>query len=310
MQLAVLGSSESWYLRDLIRAAGPVHEIVAVSFNHLLAVQGADGFRAMSLGVDLRAVDAVLVRTMPPGSLEQVVFRMDVLAQLEAAGQLVLNPPRSMEVAIDKYLATARLQAAGFLVPATYTCQTADDAMQAFAALGGDVVIKPVFGSEGRGIARVNDEALALRAVKMLTALGAVIYMQPYIEHEGADLRLLVIGQRVLGIRRSNPLDWRTNVALGATTEPLEVTPELAEMAHRAAAAVGAPIAGVDFLPGKDGRLYAIEVNAVPGWKALARTLDLDVAALVLEYIERTKQENGELKEQEAAETTEERNSR
>ncbi len=285
MHLAVVGASESWYLQDLLRAAGGRHRITPVTFSDLTSALGQGGFRAASVGVDLRSVDAVLVRTMPPGSLEQVVFRMDVLGQLESVGMLVLNPPRAMEVAIDKYLATARLGAAGFLVPETYTCQTPDEAMEAFAALGGDVVLKPLFGSEGRGITRLNDEALALRAVKMLTQLGAVIYMQKFIEHEGHDLRLLVVGERVLGMRRSNLLDWRTNVARGATPAPLEVTPELAEMAHRAAAAVGAPMAGVDLLPGRDGRLYAIEVNAVPGWKALQRALEVDVAALVLDYV-------------------------
>src|SRR5581483_11231031 len=159
-------------------------------------------------------------------------------------------------------------------------------AMSAFAELGGDVVLKPLFGAEGRGITRLDDEALALRAFKMLEQLGAVLYLQEFIDHEGADLRLLVIGRRVLGMRRRNPLDWRTNVSRGATAEPLEVTSELGEMALRAAAAVGAPLAGVDLLPGRDGGLYAIEVNAVPGWKALSRALNIDVAALVLEYIE------------------------
>jgi ribosomal protein S6--L-glutamate ligase len=125
-----------------------------------------------------------------------------------------------------------------------------------------------------------------LRAAKTLAGLGAVFYLQSYVEHEGADLRLLVVGEQVFGMRRRNPLDWRTNVSRGAATEPLEVTPELREMAIRAASAVGAPLAGVDFLPGRDGVLYALEVNAVPGWKALARTLEVDVAAIVLDWIE------------------------
>ena len=86
-------------------------------------------------------------------------------------------------------------------------------------------------------------------------------------------------------MRRRNPLDWRTNVSRGATTERLEVTDELAIQARLAAQAVGAVIAGVDLLPGRDGRLYALEVNAVPGWKALARTIDVDVASRVLEYV-------------------------
>jgi ribosomal protein S6--L-glutamate ligase len=287
MRFALLGSPDSWYLKDLQRAAADRHELVPVSFRDLVSRIEAERMNVSSQGVDLGSLDAVLVRTMPPGSLEQVVYRMDALGQLAAQGTVVLNPPRSLEVAVDKYLATVKLQAAGLLVPRTLVCQTPEDAMEAFAKLGEDVVIKPLFGSEGRGITRLNDEALALRAFKMLTGLGAVLYLQEFIDHEGCDLRLLVLGDRVLGMRRSNPCDWRTNVARGATAEPLEVTQELAEMAQRAANAVGAPLAGIDLLPGRDGKLYAIEVNAVPGWKALGRALQADVAALVLDYIER-----------------------
>ncbi len=187
---------------------------------------------------------------------------------------------------MDKYLTTWRLHDAGLVVPRTALCQTPEQAMQEFQRLGGRVVVKPLFGGEGRGITLLDDAALAERALKMLAQLGAVLYLQEFIEHEGFDLRLLVIGERVLGMRRRNLLDWRTNISRGAEGEPLEVTGELADLARRAAAAVGAPLAGVDLLPGRDGILYAIEVNAVPGWGALARTTDVDVAALVLELVE------------------------
>ncbi|HUY87500.1 MAG TPA: RimK family alpha-L-glutamate ligase [Pirellulales bacterium] len=286
MLLAVLGSPDSWYFKDLYRAAAGRHELVSVTFCDLASALGETAVSVTSGDCRLLDVDAVLVRTMPPGSLEQVVFRMDALARLEAAGKTVLNPPKAVEIAVDKYLTSARLASAGLRIPRTIVCQTADAAMAAFAELGGDVVLKPLFGAEGRGITRLVDDALALRAFKMLEQLGAVLYLQEFIDHEGADLRLLVIGERVLGMRRSNPLDWRTNVSRGAQAEPFTPNAELIELAHRAAAAVGAPLAGVDLLPGRDGRLYAIEVNAVPGWKALSRALEVDVAKLVLEYLE------------------------
>jgi ribosomal protein S6--L-glutamate ligase len=285
LPIAVLASPDSWYLRDLTRAASGKYAIVPACFSEMQAMLGDDGLRVSSGEVKLSECDAVLVRTMPPGSLEQVVFRMDLLQRLAANGTLVLNPPRAIEAAVDKFLTSAKLAAAGLKTPRTICCQTADDAMLAFAELGGDVVVKPLFGAEGRGITRLNDEALALRAFKMLAQLGAVLYVQEYIDHEGYDLRLFVLGERVLGMRRRNPLDWRTNVSRGATTEAFEPDESLRELALRAAQAVGAPIAGVDLLPAKSGGLYAIEVNAVPGWQALARTLEVDVASLVLEFI-------------------------
>ncbi len=199
MRLAVLCSPTSWYLKDLERAAAGEHEIVPVTFRDLASTLGPDGLAVTSAGVDLRRMDAVLVRTMPPGSLEQVVFRMDLLARLEATGQLVVNPPKAIEAAVDKYLTTARLQAAGLTVPRTFVCQTVEDALAGFAALGGDVVVKPLFGAEGRGIARLCDEAVAQHAFSLLIQSGAVLYLQEFVPHEGSDLRVLIVGERRLG---------------------------------------------------------------------------------------------------------------
>jgi RimK family alpha-L-glutamate ligase len=288
MRLAILANPDSWYLSDLRRAAAGRHEIAAVGFRDLVSSVDSDKRKVTAAGIDLVAADAVLVRTMPPGSLEQVVFRMDALGQLEAADVPVINPPRAIEAAVDKYLALARMAAAGLRVPRTIVCQTPESAMAAFESLGGDVVVKPLFGSEGRGIARLQDEALASRAFRMLSQLGGVLYVQEFIPHDGFDLRVLVIGERMFAIRRRSEHDWRTNVSRGATAEPVELTAELANAARRATDAVGAPLAGVDLLPGRDGELYALEVNAIPGWQALAAALEIDIARVVLEFVERT----------------------
>jgi ribosomal protein S6--L-glutamate ligase len=287
VRLAVLASPESWYARDLARAAAGDHEVVTLPFSSMAAaIDAAGGVCIMAGGRALAEFDAVLVRTMPPGSLEQVVFRMDCLLRHEAAGGVVINPARAVEAAVDKFLTSAKLAAAGLVTPRTICCQTADEALAAFEQLGGDVVLKPLFGSEGRGITRLNDEALAQRAFKMLAQLGAVLYLQEFVPHEGSDIRLLVIGERILAMRRRNPLDWRTNISRGAAAEPLVPDDSLVEIARRAAAAVDAPIAGVDVLPSRDGRQYTLEVNAVPGWKGLAKAHRIDVARMVLEFVE------------------------
>jgi ribosomal protein S6--L-glutamate ligase len=285
MRFAVLAAPESWYARDLVRAAGSDHEIATLPFSQISASVDRSATKVATAGRGLADFDAVLVRTMPPGSLEQVVFRMDCLGRYEAAGGVVVNPPRAVEAAVDKFLTTAKLQSAGLLSPRTICCQTADEAMAAFAELGGDVVLKPLFGSEGRGITRLNDEALALRAFTMLAALGAVLYLQEFVPHEGHDIRLLLIGNKVLGVRRHNQLDWRTNISRGARAERFVPDDATIEMARRAAGAVGAPLAGVDLLPGRDGQLYTIEVNAVPGWRGLARALEVDVGRMVIDFV-------------------------
>jgi RimK family alpha-L-glutamate ligase len=283
-KFAILAAPDSWYAADLRRAAGDRHEITVLPFSQMTAMVGARD-EVASAGRDFSEFDAVLVRTMPPGSLEQVIFRMDALARIAAAGKVVMNPPRGLEVAVDKYLTSAKLRAAGLLTPRTWVGQTAEEAQQAWEELGRDVVVKPLFGGEGRGIMRVSDPDLALRAFTMLERLAAVIYLQEFIPHAGYDLRLFVLGEQVFGMKRLNATDWRTNVSRGAKTEPLEVTDELREIALRANVAVGTQLAGVDVLPGRDGKLYAIEVNAIPGWKGLARTLDVDMAEMVLDFV-------------------------
>lgn len=287
MRIAVLGNAGSWYTNDLTRAAADRHEILPVAYQQLSSTVGV-GTTVHTHDTPLNDSDAVLVRSMPPGSLEQIIFRMDALANLAVAGVTVVNPPRAIEVAVDKYLATTRLAAAGLPVPRTITCQTVEQAIAAFAELSGDVVMKPLFGSEGRGIVRLSDEGIAIRAFKALEQIGSVFYLQEFVEHEGCDLRLLIIGDEVLGMKRHNADDWRTNISRGAVGQTLSVTDELAELAHRAAKAVGAPLAGVDLLPARDGRLLAIEVNAVPGWRALSDVTGVDVAAKVLGFLERS----------------------
>jgi glutathione synthase/RimK-type ligase-like ATP-grasp enzyme len=131
----------------------------------------------------------------------------------------------------------------------------------------------------------VTVASISRRVFMALEQIGSVLYLQQFVPHDGVDWRLLVVGDDVLGMRRINPDDWRTNISRGARAEPLEVTVELASMARRAAAAVGATVAGVDLLPGRDGRLYALEVNAVPGWRALAAATGVDVAAMVLNHV-------------------------
>jgi ribosomal protein S6--L-glutamate ligase len=247
-------------------------------------------FRRVRAGVaapfgPLADFDAVVVRTMPPGSLEQVVFRMDVLHRLQARGVPVLNPPAALETCVDKYLASARLEAAGLRVPPTLVCQHADDALEAFATLGGDVVVKPLFGAEGRGMMRIADPDLAWRTFRTLERLQSVLYLQRYIAHPGWDLRVFVLAGRVLAaMRRHANGGWRTNVAQGGRGEAVHLTVEEEHLALAAAAAVGAPVCGVDLLPGPAGEWYVLEVNAVPGWRALAPATGVDVAAEVVRF--------------------------
>ncbi len=280
MRFAILSAGNGWHVRDLQRAATQLnHEAVAIDFRRIHA--------SVAAGTDLLAgFDGILVRTMPPGSLEQVIFRMDALHRLQAAGISVLNPPAAVEACVDKYLASARLAAAGLPVPPTIVCQHADAAMEAFAALGGDVVVKPLFGSEGRGMMRLADADLAWRTFRTLERLQSVLYVQQFVAHPGWDMRAFILSGRVLAaMRRHANGGWRTNVAQGGSAEPVRLSADEESLALRAAAALGAPLAGVDLLPGPGGKVYVLEVNAVPGWRALAPVTGVDVAVEIVRFL-------------------------
>jgi RimK family alpha-L-glutamate ligase len=286
MRIALLSGGDGWHVRDLIRAAAELgHRTEPVDFRRVVAAV-ATRIESAPDAPTLDDFDAVIVRTMPPGSLEQVVFRMDQLHALAARGVPVLNPPRALEVCVDKYLALVRLAAAGLRVPETIVCQNADAALQVFEQLGRDVVVKPIFGSEGRGMVRVSDPEIAWRFFRAIERSESVLYVQRFIRHPGWDLRAFVLKGRVLAaVRRVANGDWRTNVSQGAIAEPVTLTAEQVTTALRAAGAVGAVAAGVDLLPGPGGEWYVIEVNAVPGWRALAPATGIDVARELISQV-------------------------
>ena len=300
MRIGVLGNEGSWYCEEIARAAEQRgHQCVRLEFRHISATSGSSGKlpdRPQSAAVgdvicdeySMLDFDCVIVRTMPPGSLEQVVFRMNSLARLERAGVVVVNSPKSIECAVDKYLTTACLEDAGLPVPATITCQDSETAMLAFERLGGDVVVKPVFGAEGRGICRVSDPDVAFRVFRTLERIDAVLYLQRFVPHPGFDIRVMVIDGSIVGSmkRHGAENDFRTNVARSARAEVHSPTDQECEFAVRAAQAIGARFVGVDILYDDSGNPFVIEVNAVPGWRAFARCTGIDVAARLIKRLE------------------------
>lgn len=294
VKIAVLGNAESWYVRQLQTAASRRgHACERIDFRQLSAAVCEPQTVVHAGEFPVQSFDAVIVRTMPPGSLEQVVYRMDVLQRLEAQGTLVLNSPKAIEAAVDKFLTTSRLAASGLPTPRTVVCESEEDALRAFTFLGGDVVVKPLFGAEGRGILRVSDPDLAQRVFRTLERTQAVLYVQEFVPHAGADLRVMVLNGQVLGaMQRRNDHDFRTNVARQGIAQAHEPSLQEQEFAIRAAAVVGACFAGVDLMYDPEGRCLVIEVNGVPGWQALTRVTHIPVADRLIEYLESRRDES------------------
>lgn len=286
LRVGVLGASGSWHARGLIGAlSARGHEVLAIPATRLQSEVGEDG-DVHVLGpedVVLDALDLLIIRGLPRGSLEQVIFRVDALHVLAQHGVRCVNSPRAIEQTVDKSWASAVLADAGVPTPPTVVCERYEGAMRAFERLGGDIVVKPLFGAMGAGIVRIEDRDVAHRVFRALELERTVYYVQRTIAAAGRrDLRVLVVGHEVAGAMERVTESWRANIARGARPRAVVLSETERGLALAAAAAVGADVAGVDLLVTLDGETVVLEVNGIPGWQALQSVCDEDLTQRVV----------------------------
>ena len=197
----------------------------------------------------------------------------------------MVNPPRGLEIAIDKFATLGRVASLGYRVPETMVVQSRSEAIDAFRALGGDCVVKPVFGGEGRGVMRVRDPELAWYTFSTLENLDAVLYLQRFVPPGGRDTRLLVIGEDVLGVRRTSLHDFRTNVSSGGHCEAIAVSDAERSMARRICDDMGLSFAAVDLIDCDHEAPRVVEVNAIPGWKGAQRVIGDSIAKRIVSLL-------------------------
>jgi RimK family alpha-L-glutamate ligase len=286
VQVIVLAARAGWHTDELARAAAERgHQFSVLPYEGLVARIGpASGLRSRSTELD--SADVVLARIIPSGSLEQIIFRVDALHRLEERGIRVVNSPRAIERTVDKFWTSTLLERCGIPTPETIVCDDADEAFAAYRALG-DVIIKPLFGSMGLGMVRVSDEEMAFRVFRTIEQIRGVYYVQRTVDHDGTDVRAFVLDGRVIAAIERRAAGWRTNLARGGTARSIVLPEQMAGLAVRAAAAVGAYYAGVDLLTGKDGTTYVLEVNGIPGWRGLQQATGLDVAGRLVDSLDR-----------------------
>jgi RimK family alpha-L-glutamate ligase len=284
MSIVILASKTGWHtdrLRDALARRG--QRVAVLPYEGLVGRLGRTPGMANG-GEELDRAEAVLARIIPAGSLEQIIYRVDALHRLEDRGVLVLNAPRAIERTVDKFYTSALLEQAGLATPETVVCERAEDAFAAFRTMG-DVIVKPLFGSMGLGMARVSDEEMAFRVFRAVEMVRGVFYLQRFIEHDGADVRAFVVGDRVIGAIERRAPGWLTNISRGGEARPFTLPVAWERMALAAARTVGADYAGVDLLPAKDGKVYLLEVNGIPGWEGLERATGIDVAGTIVDHL-------------------------
>ncbi|CAO3361351.1 ATP-grasp domain-containing protein [Azospirillum palustre] len=238
-------------------------------------------------GFDDGLPDACLIRTISAGSFEQVTLRLAVLHALVHGGVPVVNTPVSIELCVDKSATAFRLAAAGVPTPRTWSVADPVQATTILAALHAEersAVLKPLFGSQGKGLRRL-DPGMALPGPE---EIAGVYHLQEYVgAADGGwfDWRVFVVNGRPLAAMVRQGDHWITNVKQGARCHPASPGGVLGDLAVAAAAVVGADYAGVDVIRAPDGRFLVLEVNSMPAWRGLQAVTPVDVAQALADLV-------------------------
>ncbi|MFX0038912.1 MAG: RimK family alpha-L-glutamate ligase [Promethearchaeota archaeon] len=226
---------------------------------------------------------AALVRGFGAAATQKVFFRLDLLRAIEEYNVKLINSRESLEIASDKFLTSIFLENYDIPTPKTIICEDPHKALEAFDELGGDCVLKPLYGSKGIGITRLNDKAFAENVIYTLGQLNQIFYLQEFVEHYNRDIRILVLGDKVItGMYRVSD-SWKTNIYAGAKAEPLEISKEMKKFAIKAARITKTDIAGVDLIECEEG-LKVLEVNSIPGFTALQQVTNINIGSEIIDY--------------------------
>ncbi|MES3516575.1 MAG: lysine biosynthesis protein LysX [Natronomonas sp.] len=212
---------------------------------------------------------------------------------VDSYGIPVVNDPETAAVCADKARNSLVLADAGIPTPDTRVTFTKESALEAIEAFGYPCVLKPVIGSWGRLMAKIDSRSAAEAILEHKETLGhyehKVFYIQEFVEKPGRDMRVVATdGKPVAAMARSSD-HWLTNAARGATTEEIEITPRMEELVEEASAAVGGGLLGIDLMEigGADSGEYTVhEVNHTVEFKALNEVTDVDVPAVVVDWLE------------------------
>ncbi len=231
--------------------------------------------------------DAAFVRGVPGGTLEEVVYYLDVLHALRCLGVLVYNDGHAIERSVDKGMTSFLLHTAGVPTPPAWVMRDPIEVVRVLArklAAGHELVLKPLFGSQGEGLTRLNDKDNATLPLSLIDA--GIHYLQRFIPGNtvrAQDCRVFVIGARAVAtMRHSASIGWITNVAQGVSCHSADLTPDLKDLAEAAARALEMTYTRVDILRDAAGRAWVIEVNGVSAWKGLQQVCGLDLAAAMV----------------------------
>jgi len=285
-KMGLITRNENGWCSTQLRQAMEKQGVTPVCFNFSQLIARVKSKPEVSVGETniLSELSALIIRPIGRGSLEEIIFRMDLLHRLQRLGMPIINPPLSIERSVDKYCTLALLEENGLPVPKTIATESREEALKAFHELGGDVVTKPLFGSRGIGSTRISDSEIAERIFRAVSFYHGVLYLQEFISHGFSDVRAFVIGDHVIAAMHRVAETWKTNVSLGARPMPLKLDKETEDLAVKAAKVVGCKVAGVDILEGSHGPVI-VELNSQPGWLGLQSVTSINIAEEIVKHV-------------------------
>lgn len=208
---------------------------------------------------------------------------------LEGVGVPVVSSHRVVATCGDKLLTSAALQEAGVPQPRVKVAFTPEAALAAIEELGYPVVLKPVHGSWGRLLARINDRDAAEAILEHKSTLGgylhSVFYIQEHVDKPGRDIRALVVGDEVLYAIYRTSAHWITNTARGGQASVCSLTPDLCDVCLKAAQAIGGGIVAIDLFETADRGLLVNEINHTPEFHASVKVVEVDIPGRIVEYV-------------------------
>lgn len=223
--------------------------------------------------------DVVVQRLLGPSSLDEALHALNLIRCLEAKGQIVVNSEKATGNCLDKYSELIGLSAAGIPIPRSRIVRSVEDGLRAFEDMR-DVVIKPIFGSRGKGVVRVTDHTTARYVLEEMVFHGHVPLIQEFIRHGGFDIRALVVGGSVVAAMKRVSKGFRTNISKGGTPVPYELDGELAGLAVKASRALGCDYSGVDLVTSATGA-FVLEVNCQPDYRALQSVTEANISSAI-----------------------------
>ena len=282
-RIPVFTDDPGWHGKRLRQAfAVREREIVFVSLKDCSLNLTQNSAGVVIPGFEDGLPQGAFVRGVPGGTLQQVIVRLDILHVLKMSGVRVYNDGRAVERTVDKAMTSFLLHLNDVPTPNTWVCESREQAHGVIlreTSAGRKLVIKPLFGSQGWGVRRL--ERGTPLPVPMEEHVDGLYYLQSYIdsgEDAWHDYRVFVINGCAVAAMMRHGSGWVNNVAQGGRCEPVTPAGEIAELAIAAARAVDIDYCGVDIIRDREGRLFVLEVNSIPAWKGLQSVVEMDIA--------------------------------